>query len=368
MAAASSIDDSIKRSDATAQNSALRTVPKWLETDWYQALSDLMQQPERLNPQQRLDWLLAIREKLAPNAKIFSEKTLRLMAQFSGWLCDWPLQTLLLLNLSQLNTTEKEQLAYAYWKQGDQQTALKLLHRFMLETPAQTFFHQDYQQLLNYSQQAIHYPHDRTNTPLRLEPLAEHHLLEFKWQYIDPSIASLCNLPDFETDQQWLNWLAQQQALNDQFTFAVMHDEWGFIGVVSLVIEYQCGFFYYWLGKDFQGQGYGPAAINLLLEWGVQHYAIDCCYAKVYQHNLPSQKALEKMGFKQLPFRAVDTTNAEYFYYLGDDKPLHELGTDLAQLFVDMGTHLTLNIPVRWSMGITNHEDHYPDNRSRKSP
>ena len=42
--------------------------------------------------------------------------------------------------------------------------------------------------------------------------------------------------------------------------------EWGFVGSVSLVMHGEVGFFYYWIGRDFQGYGIGPEAVQLLLQ------------------------------------------------------------------------------------------------------
>jgi len=152
---------------------------------------------------------------------------------------------------------------------------------------------------------------------LMLIPLTSQYMSDYYWQYSDPSIQALCNLPHFTTGDEWLHWLAQNNNMPEQRVFAVLHKDWGFIGSVSIEVFQGVGFFYYWLGTDFQGQGFGPQAVNLLLALAQKYFTMDCCYAKVYQHNQPSHKAMLKLGFSAL----IATTKAPYdneiFYYAG---------------------------------------------------
>ncbi len=97
----------------------------------------------------------------------------------------------------------------------------------------------------------------------------------------------------------------------------MLHREWGFIGCVSLAVHRDVGFFYYWLGRDFQGRGYGPRAGALLLSLAQQAYGLRCCYAKVYDHNLRSRRGLEKMGFADLDIRGAGEDCNQVFYRRG---------------------------------------------------
>ncbi|WP_337880239.1 GNAT family N-acetyltransferase [Rheinheimera sp.] len=151
---------------------------------------------------------------------------------------------------------------------------------------------------------------------ISLTPLHYHHVADFGWQYADPSIASLCNLPQFVSAEHWLGWLYQCRQERARHLFAVMHQEWGFIGSVSLQLFHGVGFFYYWLGKDFQGLGLGPLAVQILLRLG-RRLGMHCCFAKVFNFNLPSQKAILRSGFTHLPFTARTPSEHEQFYYLG---------------------------------------------------
>ena len=44
---------------------------------------------------------------------------------------------------------------------------------------------------------------------------------------------------------------------------------------------------------------------------------MDCCYAKVYQDNTPSQKAMAKIGFSELTIKAQPPYDNEIYYYRG---------------------------------------------------
>ena len=164
--------------------------------------------------------------------------------------------------------------------------------------------------------------------PLLLTPLQNHHEDDFLWQYADPTIRELCNLPDFnQDDEDWRQWLHTNQKPAAKHLFAVNHRHWGFIGSVGLELSRDVGFFHYWLGKNFQGQGYGPQAVTILLNWARRHLGLRCCYATTYKHNIPSRKALAKIGFQPAPLKVILPDDANYqedlFYWSGHqtDKP-----------------------------------------------
>ncbi|GLS25004.1 GNAT family N-acetyltransferase [Marinibactrum halimedae] len=155
-----------------------------------------------------------------------------------------------------------------------------------------------------------------TKGEITLTPLLPSHINQYRAQIRDPNIAKLCNLPEFTSAQHWLTWYQQECPQTQSHTvFAVEHQRFGFIGSVSLEIHQGVGFFYYWFGREFQGRGFGPLAVTLLLVHGVAHYGLTCCYAKAYFYNMPSLKALEKMDFSQLPFVAQAPYDDELFFY-----------------------------------------------------
>ena len=162
-----------------------------------------------------------------------------------------------------------------------------------------------------------HFPASAGSGPLSLEPLAHHHARDFAWQYGDPAIAELCCLPVFADALDWHGWLAERWREGRRLLYAVLHREWGFIGCVSLTLDHGLGFFYYWLGKDFQGQGFGPRAGELLLELGQRAYGLRGCYAKAFDYNLRSRRGLEKMGFAEIGMRGAGDDCDQVFYRRG---------------------------------------------------
>ena len=111
--------------------------------------------------------------------------------------------------------------------------------------------------------------------------------------------------------------LAERWREGGRLLYAVLHREWGFIGCVSLQLHQDLGFFYYWLGRDFQGRGFGPRAGQLLLEMGGQAYGLRSCYAKAFHTNLRSRRGLGKMGFADIGMRGVGDDCDQVFYRRG---------------------------------------------------
>ena len=153
---------------------------------------------------------------------------------------------------------------------------------------------------------------------LCLIPLSHSHLDDFFRQYFDPGISDLCCLPEFMSREQWHAWLSGLYSDGDELPLAVIHREWGFIGCCHLVMHEGIGFLYYWLGKDFRGKGFAFRANRLLLSAAVDCFGLRACYAKVFEHNLPSRRLLEKLEFGCLDFRAYPD-KTEIFYRLGED-------------------------------------------------
>lgn len=150
--------------------------------------------------------------------------------------------------------------------------------------------------------------------PLSLCPLTSSHQLDFQWQYFDRNIAELCCLPHLTNEADWQRWLQEQHRIGGRTTWGIFHHTLGFIGVVSLTLLNGIGFFYYWLGKDFQQRGLGPKAVTQLLQYASDHWGLQRCYAKVFQHNMPSIQALEKMQFQRLSLTAGRPYDDELYY------------------------------------------------------
>lgn len=311
----------------------------WSNQDWQRNLRALLVSAVDFDPASRLRWLQDIRRTVLLDSEFLDAKTLACMAEVAGWMCDWNLQILLLDKLSVKTVLEQQQFLYACWKMGARELALQQLRAALLGHPKDDDLYDIFRHLQGFSDQVPVYGSQIRGEVLRLEYLDTHHLTEFHWQYFDPDIAVLCNLPNYGGNESWLSWLAQQQRLPDQVTFAVMHEEWGFIGVVSLIVQGKTGFFYYWIGRDYRGHGWGPQAVHMLLEWGSQMCGIDCCFARVLQHNAASRTGLAKLGFVPLGLSNTKGGDKECFYYLGEPANLNELTNKLNALLKSMGSN-----------------------------
>jgi ribosomal-protein-alanine N-acetyltransferase len=76
-----------------------------------------------------------------------------------------------------------------------------------------------------------------------------------------------------------------------------------FCGVISLIAQqdvYQkSAEVGYWLGEPFWNKGIITAALNLVTAYGFDQLHFIRIFAGVFEHNIPSMKALEKNGYKK---------------------------------------------------------------------
>ena len=289
------------------------------------------------------------------NASI--ETNLILMCEVAYQLCDWALIIKMHKLLGQIphrmdvktinerDIVEWLQLAVSYWQMGQLDKANQLLEetgsRLGDENPLEGFHHQIKQDMARMPFEF----NDLSEGDLLLMPLEEQHLSGFSWVYHDPQIAALCNLPEFGDDDQWFDWLDVDQSNPAKQVFAVIHKEWSLIGSVSIEVHNGVGFFYYWLGQDFQGGGLGGQSVLLLLRLAAEKLGMTACYAKAFAHNVASQKAMSKIGFNVLPFKVAPPNEAQLYFYRGPDKPQQELGEELIRMaaVTDVGNEILLD-------------------------
>ena len=290
------------------------------------------------------------------NASI--ETNLILMCEVAYKLCDWALIIKMHQLLGQIphrmdvetinerDIVEWLQLAVAHWQMGQLDEADQLLQvsgsRLGSENPLADFHHQIKQDMAQMPFELS----DLCEGDLLLMPLEEQHLGGFSWVYHDPQIAKLCNLPEFGDDEQWFDWLDADQSNPAKQVFAVIHAEWGLIGSVSIEVHDGAGFFYYWLGQDFQGGGLGGQSVLLLLRLAGDKMGMTGCYAKAFAHNVASQKAMNKIGFNALPFKVAPPNEEQLYFYRGPDKPERELGEELVRMaaVTDVGNEILLDV------------------------
>ncbi|EGG93673.1 hypothetical protein IMCC1989_929 [gamma proteobacterium IMCC1989] len=317
-------------------------------------------------PKQRLSILIQWRDflPLLEKTRYLDTEKLRFsqiidtLIELAYLLCDWSLLIFIRTQLLAGNACQSSQksvesacsLSTVYQHIGRYDLAEKSLVRAVLANPNDLVLHQQWCALKEENaQQKVCY-HD---SEISLTPLTHAHLHDFAWQY-NELVKELCNLPLFVKNEDWHYWYQDMQADPNRHLFAVIHQEWGFIGCVNLQVFNGTGFFYYWLGDDFQGCGFGPRAVSLLMDFGYHEHDMHCCYAKVYAHNLPSHKAIDKLGFQKLPFTATHPDENEVFYYCGDIKPDHQLFAELTTLLQNMDSAIQ-PIPHKEMFTMANH-------------
>ncbi len=327
---------------------------------WQQNLKALCQQD--INAQQRQEYITFLRKKLFPNHRptdnhtiitTLPTTTILLLIKACQHLKDWPLNIhcceeyqnrldrAVTNKLSRHSLNNLRLLSQAYQQLGLFDSAEHTLQRAINHDgyPAHQPLIDAYRQLQQRAKGLPKGIDALRADPLLLTPLQSHHEDDFLWQYADPHIAELCNLPDFdEDDEHWQQWLQTNQKTAAKHLFAVNHLYWGFIGSVGFERSKDIGFFHYWLGKDFQGHGYGPQAVTILLDWACRHLGLRCCYATSYRDNIPSRKALAKLGFRPVPLKAVLPDNQDYeedLFYWGNHQTDRALFSEINRFFID---------------------------------
>lgn len=253
---------------------------------------------------------------------------------------DWPLLLAVaegIEALRPLHPTEGIGCCQALWHMGQTESALNRCRRLNFAQPGFDPAQAMLGALNVWNDTLQHHPFSpllgQPSGPLRLEPLGHHHLTDFAWQYFDPSIAERCNLPTFESGEHWHRWLQENESYGDECVFAVLHQSWGFLGSVSLVLHEGVGFVSYWIGVDFQGHGMGTQAVSLLLEMAHSASGMHTCYAQVLECNWASRRILEKLGFEQLCCRLAPPNEDGLIYRLGSFRSYQQNIRELHWLF-----------------------------------
>jgi RimJ/RimL family protein N-acetyltransferase len=305
-----------------------------------------------LPPTARTRWLQGLRACLEHGRALSPAAREAMLALAAAW-GDWPL-ALPLCELweehAALPDWAEQVMVDALLHLGEHDAALARCRSRMFSHPRDAWPQTRHRDILAWqaflAQRAEPIDGEVDGHRLRLEPLGHHHLGDFARQYWDPQIAELCRLPQFADVQQWHRWLDECWSYGDQRLYAVLHRDWGFIGQVSLTMHGDTGFFYYWIGRDFQGHGLGPAAVRLLLSAAEARDGLRVCYAKAFWHNARSRHGLRKLGFEALDFRPAPPNEDETLYRRGPPHSREEDAARLRWLLERMGSETRLAVPL----------------------
>jgi RimJ/RimL family protein N-acetyltransferase len=322
---------------------------EWSRRQGERSLPHVLAIADTLHPAQRTAWLAGLRRMWRSQAWALPEARLSEFVALTFAWGDWPLTIAAgeaLAARRPLTAHEDRSLVVASRQMGDLTTAVARCRSRMFAHPRESWPEAEYHALLDMHEFRQSVPPIVAQSGLRLEPLGHHHAQDFATQYYDPDIAELCCLPTFTQDAQWHCWLDTCWGYGDQRLYAVIEPEWGFVGCVSLIAHDDVGFFYYWIGRDFQGCGLGTAAVRLLLEDAAECHGTRACYAKVFEHNAPSRRALEKLGFAELDFRPAPPDDDELLYRCGPLQPRDRNVADLRDLFERMQSGTRIAVPI----------------------
>ncbi|NEO78821.1 GNAT family N-acetyltransferase [Moorena sp. SIO4G3] len=360
-------------------------------TNWRHKIKTLYQ--KKINPHERQNYITFIRDKFFPNHNLAENKpiianlpttSILQLIKASKHLKDWPLiiycceeyqnrldKAVSGYKLPPHSIDNLRLLSRAYQQLGMFDSAEKTLQRVIQSSDRQQLI-EEYQQLQLRTKGLPKGVETLRSDQLLLTPLQTYHEDDFLWQYADPNIAELCNLPDFDEEEDWQEWLKTNQTKSTKYQFAVNHKYWGFIGSVGLEISQRIGFFYYWLGTDFQGNGYGSQAVRIMLDWASRYLGLRCCYAKAYKHNIPSKKAMEKIGFRPLPCKVVIPEREDYeeeLFYWGEHQTDRLSLSEINRFFMGQGFNERVVLSQQSSNGYrSNHRRDFSTNLKKLTP
>lgn len=196
------------------------------------------------------------------------------------------------------------------------------------------------EKLRRWQQHPAYLPHSAGAGALRIEPLGPEHAPDLLFQFRDQQIGVMTRLPAMENLQQAQDWIASERPDAGHYTFAAMHERWGFVGIVSCHCVRQAGYFYFWIGSDYQGRGFGQQAAKQLFAQ-LAAAGVERIYTSAEQVNHCSRHVLHKLGFEQMDCRPAPPDDSQYFYYLGD---MHQPGIldDFLALCAELGNPVSL--------------------------
>jgi RimJ/RimL family protein N-acetyltransferase len=146
-----------------------------------------------------------------------------------------------------------------------------------------------------------------------LEPLDASHAEAMLYQYRDPQIAIMTGLPAMTTLESMQQWIDEQLRESAWAHFAIMHRDLGFVGYINLAISDHAAFFCFWTGVDFQGRGLATQAGKLVCDYA-RSFGVPVLLTSAYTDNQRSITALKRIGFTEIPIRALPPDHERIFY------------------------------------------------------
>lgn len=181
---------------------------------------------------------------------------------------------------------------------------------------------------------------------LTIEPLGPEHARLLADCHATPHIAIMANVAELCSVDEAHAWIDEESNTEGKMNCAVIDDEHGFIGVVSLARAETSGHFCFWVRADRQGQGAGTRAARRLFAMAEAAGVTDF-FTSVYHANGHSQRALTRLGFHPLPVHDSEEPAIAYFHRRAarmdgatDTRGLADIVERLRRFYEDIGERI----------------------------
>jgi RimJ/RimL family protein N-acetyltransferase len=115
----------------------------------------------------------------------------------------------------------------------------------------------------------------------------------------DADLARLVRLPRHASPDESRAWISCERSAGRDL-YAVMHMQHGMVGAYGLQRWGEAATFYFWLGKEFRGRGYGRAVVALLKQ-RAGALGVRRLYSTIVPDNTTSLRLLGQLEFHCLP-------------------------------------------------------------------
>jgi len=163
-----------------------------------------------------------------------------------------------------------------------------------------------------------------SESQLVLEPLDKTHAEAFFYQYRDPQIAIMTGLPALKSVEETRQWIDEQEHDVGKVNYAIMMADEGFVGFINLAVSEHAAFFCFWAGVDFQGRAIASTAGRIVCRYA-EKLGVTIMLTSAFIDNKRSIRSLTRMGFQELPVRALAPDNDRIFFILADSEVLNEV-------------------------------------------
>lgn len=187
------------------------------------------------------------------------------------------------------------------------------------------------EKLSRWQSLAWYLPELASDAELSIEPLGQEHAASLLYPYRDEQIGIMARLPAMRNVAEAQAWIKEEAQADGRRSYAVMHACWGLVGVVGCHCAQAAGYFYFWIGSDYQQRGFGQRAAKLLFAQ-LAASGVSAIYSSVYKENLCSQHLMRKLALVQMDINTLPPDDAQYFYYLGKELDERKVLADFLSL------------------------------------